>query len=67
MAGRLLHGMAAVQRASQAGPYTVGSVAGIKNEMANFASRSFNRPGLTCNTLFLTHFNICFSFPQQLS
>jgi hypothetical protein len=66
-AGRLLRGLAAVQRASQAGPYTVGSVAGVDNEMADVASRSFNHPDLQCNHSFLTHFNTRFPLPQQLS
>jgi hypothetical protein len=69
-AGRLLRGMAAVQRASQAGPYTVASVAGIDNAMADVASRSFHPtkgPDLTCDSVFLTHFESRFPLPQQLS
>jgi hypothetical protein len=68
-AGRLLRGMAAVQRASQAGPYTVASVAGVDNEMADVASRSFHPtkgPDLTCDQVFLTHFNTRFPLPQPM-
>jgi hypothetical protein len=68
-AGRLLRGLTAVQRASQAGPYTVASVAGIDNDMADVASRSFHPtkgPDLTCDSVFLTHFNTRFPLPQNL-
>jgi hypothetical protein len=53
-AGRLLRGLAAFQRFVQAGPFTIGSIAGKANDMADIASRSFC---ITCNTAFLTHFN----------
>jgi hypothetical protein len=68
-AGRLLRGLAAVQRSSQAGPYTVGSIAGVDNKMADVASRSYHPkgPDLTCDRAFLTHFNTLFPLPQQLS
>jgi hypothetical protein len=63
-AGRLLRGLAAVQRTTQAGPYTVASVAGKKNQMADVASRSFHIPDNQC---FLTFFNTSFPLPQQQS
>jgi hypothetical protein len=52
-AGRLLCGLAAFQRAVQAGPLTIGSIAGTDNDMANVASRSFH---IACDVAFLTHF-----------
>jgi hypothetical protein len=61
-AGRLLRGLAAFQRSVQAGPVTIGSIAGKDNDMADIASRSFD---ITCNTTFLTHFNQRFPLPQQ--
>jgi hypothetical protein len=63
-AGRLLRGLAAIQRETQAGPYTMVSVAGKKNQMADMASRSFH---LDDDLLFLTHFHHSFPFPQQQS
>jgi hypothetical protein len=65
-AGRLLRGLAAIQRASQAGPLTVASIAGVENSMADVASRSFgqNRVPDSC---FLSHFTNLFPLPQQLS
>jgi hypothetical protein len=65
-AGRLLRGLAAIQRASQAGPLTVASIAGVENSMADVASRSFgqNRVPDTC---FLTQFTHTFPLPKQLS
>ncbi len=65
-AGRLLQGLAAIQRASQAGPLTVASIAGVENSMADVASRSFgqNRVPDTC---FLTQFTHTFPLPKQLS
>jgi hypothetical protein len=66
-AGRLLRGLATDQQAAQTGPYTVGLVAGIENNMADEASRSFNRPDLHCDTAFLTHFTHHFPLPQQMS
>jgi hypothetical protein len=67
MAGQLLRGLAAVQRVAQTGPYTVGSVAGIENDMADNASRTFNHPNLKCDTSFLTHFTHRSPLPQQVS
>jgi hypothetical protein len=63
-AGRLLRGLAAVQRSIHSGPLTIGSIAGIDNIMADVASRSFH---LTCDTAFLTHFTARFPLPQQQS
>jgi hypothetical protein len=65
-AGRLLRGLAAMQRASQAGPLTVASIAGVENSMADVASRSFgqNRVPDTC---FLAQFTNSFPLPQQQS
>jgi hypothetical protein len=61
-AGQLLRGLAALKRSVQAGPFTISSIAGKANDMANIASRSF---GITCNTTFLPHFNHRFPSPQQ--
>jgi hypothetical protein len=65
-AGRLLRGLAAIQRASQAGPLTVASIAGVENSMADVASRSFgqNRVPDSC---FLNQFSNTFPLPQQQS
>ncbi len=63
-AGRLLRGLAAIQRATQAGPYTVASVAGKKNQMADVASRSFH---ILDDGAFLTLFQTTFPLPQQQS
>jgi hypothetical protein len=63
-AGHLLRGLAAIQRATQAGPYTVASVAGKKNQMADVASRSFHISDDQC---FLTFFDASFPLPQQQS
>jgi hypothetical protein len=63
-AGRLLRGLAAIQRATQAGPFTVASVAGKKNQMADVASRSFHIRDDAC---FLTLFQTTFPLPQQQS
>jgi hypothetical protein len=41
-AGRLLRGLAAIQRSLHAGPITIGSIAGKQNDMADIASRSFD-------------------------
>jgi hypothetical protein len=65
-AGRLLRGLAAVQRATQAGPLTIGSIAGIENDMADVASRSFSET-LLCDRAFLTHFTNRFPLPQRQS
>ena len=48
----LLRGLTAVQRASQTGPLTVASIAGVKKSMADVAYRSFENP------VYLT---LCFS------
>jgi hypothetical protein len=66
-AGRLLRGLAAMQRATRAGPLTVASISGKTNDMADVASRSFNTASLVPNAAFLTHFNTRFPLPQQLS
>jgi hypothetical protein len=66
-AGRLLRGLAAMQRATSAGPLTVASIAGKKNDMADVASRSFNSASITPDIPFLTHFNTRFPLPQKLS
>jgi hypothetical protein len=63
-AGRLLHSLAAIQRSLHAGPLTLGSIAGIKNDMADVASRSFD---ILCNTAFLTFFTSRFPLPHQQS
>jgi hypothetical protein len=63
-AGRLLRDLAAVQRSTQAGPLTINSIAGIDNDMADVASRSFH---ITCPTTFLTFFQHRFPLPQQKS
>jgi hypothetical protein len=63
-AGRLLRGLAAVQRSVHAGPLTLGSIAGIQNDMADVASRCFD---ILCPTAFLTFFNTRFPLPQQQS
>jgi hypothetical protein len=63
-AGRLLRGLAAIQRSVQAGPLTIGSIAGKDNDMADIASRSFD---ITCDRAFLTHFTSRFPLPQQQS
>ena len=41
VSGRLLWGLVAIQRASQAGPLIVASITGVENSMANITSRSF--------------------------
>ena len=63
-AGRLLRGLAAIQRSVQAGPLTIGSIAGKDNDMADIASRSFD---IQCDRAFLTHFTSRFPLPQQQS
>jgi hypothetical protein len=63
-AGRLLRGLAAFQREAQAGPLTIGSIAGKDNDMADVASRSFD---ISCDTAFLTHFTHRFPLPQRQS
>jgi hypothetical protein len=63
-AGRLLRGLAAFQRAVQAGPLTIGSIPGKDNDMADVASRSFN---ITCASSFLTFFTNRFPLPQHQS
>jgi hypothetical protein len=65
-AGRLLRGLAAFQRATQAGPLTIGPIPGIQNAMADLASRSFT-DHLSCDRAFLTHFNTRFPLPQTQS
>ena len=66
-AGRLLRGLAAMQRATRAGPLTVASVAGKTNDMADVSSRSYNTAALVPDSPFLTHFNTRFPLPQSLS
>jgi hypothetical protein len=61
-AGRLLRGLTAFQPSVQAGPFTIGSIAGKANDMVDIASRTFS---ITCNTAFLTHFNHHFPLPRQ--
>jgi hypothetical protein len=61
-AGRLLQGLAAIQRASQAGPLTVASIAGVENSMADVASRSFGQNRVP-NAVFLQHFTNLFLLP----
>jgi hypothetical protein len=63
-AGRLLRGLAAIQRSVQAGPLTIDSIAGKDNDMADIASRSFD---IQCDSAFLTHFSQRFPLPQQQS
>jgi hypothetical protein len=63
-AGHLLRGLAAIQRETQAGPYTMGSVTGKKNQMADIALRSFHIP---LDSSFLTHFITTFPLPQRQS
>jgi hypothetical protein len=63
-AGRLPRGLTAVQRSLHAGPLTLGSIAGIKNDLADIASRTFDS---MCNTAFLTFFTSRFPLPQQQS
>jgi hypothetical protein len=62
-AGRLLRGLTAMQRSSQSGPFTVASVAGKNNEMADMASRSFHLD----DAAFLTLFRLRFPLPQNKS
>ena len=66
-AGRLLRGLAAMQRATRAGPFTVASIAGKSNDMADIASRSYNTAAIVPNSPLLTHFNSHFPLPQALS
>jgi hypothetical protein len=66
-AGRLLRGLAAMQRATSAGPLMVASIPGKQNDMADVASRSFNTDTLIPDAPFLTHFNTRFPLPQDLS
>jgi hypothetical protein len=66
-AGRLLRGLAAMQRATRAGPLTVASIAGKSNDMADVASRSYNTAAIVPDSPFLTHFNSLFPLPQKLS
>jgi hypothetical protein len=56
-----------MQQATSAGPLTVASIAGKKNDMANVASRSFNTDALVSDASFLTHFNTRFPLPYNLS
>jgi hypothetical protein len=62
-AGRLLRGLTAMQRSSQSGPFTVASVAGKHNKMADIASRSFHLD----DAAFLTLFHSRFPLPQNKS
>jgi hypothetical protein len=65
-ASHLLRGMAVYQRSLQAGPLTVAHLAGVENDMADVASRSFNDPATAhCDTAFLTMFST--RFPQTTS
>jgi hypothetical protein len=66
-AGRLLRGLAAMQRATKAGPLTVASIAGKSNDMADIASRSYNTAAIVPDSPFLTHFNSRFPLPQNVS
>jgi hypothetical protein len=66
-AGRLLRGLAAIQRATRAGPLTVVSIAGKTNNMADLASGSYNTAALVPDSPFLLHFNTRFPLPQNLS
>jgi hypothetical protein len=66
MAGWLLLCLAAIQTAKQAGPLTIGSIAGIENDMAKVASRNFSKT-LLCDCAFLTHFTNRFPLPQRQS
>jgi hypothetical protein len=66
-AGRLLRGLAAMQRATRAGPLTVASIAGKTNDMADIASRSYNTAAIVPDSPFLTHFDSRFPLPQDLS
>jgi hypothetical protein len=66
-AGRLLRGLAAMQRATRAGPITVASIAGKTNDMADIASRSYNNAAIVPDSPFLTHFNTRFPLPQRTS
>jgi hypothetical protein len=63
-AGRLQRGLAAFQRAVQAGPLTIGSIAGKDNDMADVASRSFH---IMCDISFLLVFYNRFPLPQHQS
>jgi hypothetical protein len=65
-AGRLLRGLAAIQRASQAGPLTVGSIPGVENSMADIASCSFSQNRVP-DSCFLAQFTHSFPLPQQQS
>jgi hypothetical protein len=63
-AGRLLRGLAAIQRSTRAGPLTVASIAGKTNDMADLASPSYNTAALVPDSPFLTHFNARFPSPR---
>jgi hypothetical protein len=52
----------AIQQETQAGPYTVASLTGKMNQMANIASHSFH---IVDDTSFLSHFDLSFPLPQQ--
>jgi hypothetical protein len=65
-AGRLLQGLAPIQRASQAGPLMVASIAGIENSMADVASPSFGQNRVP-DALFLSQFTHTFPLPQPQS
>ncbi len=65
-AGQLLRGLAAIQRASQAGPLTVASIAGVENSMADVASRSFGQSRVP-DASFLKQFTHTFPLPQPQS
>jgi hypothetical protein len=64
--GHLLRGLAAIQRASQAGPLTVASIAGVDNSMANVASHSIGQNRVH-DSLFLNQFSHTCPLPQQQS
>jgi hypothetical protein len=61
-ARRLLRSLTAIQQETQAGPYTVASVAGKKYQMAYVSSCSFHIVDDDC---FLTHFELSFPLPHN--
>jgi hypothetical protein len=64
--GHLCRALAVRQHVHQASPLLTVSIAGIKNDMADIASRAAKTTSLALhNTNFLSHFNTTFPLPQE--
>jgi hypothetical protein len=72
IAFRLLKGLAMRQQTTRAAPPAVFHVAGVRNTLADVASRHIEgvpqmaaTPGSMCPAAFLTHFNSAYPLPQN--